>query len=72
MGRMADRDVERLVAENARLRRLARQMWLDMEGMCGDPHDPRSSVCQECACWDGEGCDYERELAGLGIKVARD
>lgn len=60
------------MAENARLRRLVRQMWLDMADMCGDPHDPYSSLCQECACHDGKGCDYERELEGLGIETRRD
>lgn len=44
-----------------------------MVGMCGDPHDPYSAACQECACYDGDGgCDYERELEELGIEVARD
>ena len=63
---------ESLMAEHEELRQLVRRMWLDMTEMCGDPHDPRSSVCRECACHDTNGCDYERQLEGLGIDVRRD
>lgn len=67
--RLAER-VARLERDNEMLRRLARNLWLDMGAVCGDPDIP-SSACLECACLSPGGCEYTVRLREAGIETHR-
>ena len=58
--------IDRLDAENARLRELVRHMHT-----CLEHYEPGDTICCEQCPYDNEtwGCDYERLMAELGIEV---
>ena len=62
-----DREMERLEAENAKLRELVRDMW---NGMCGYGHDCR--FCEHYELCEGQRfvgeCEYRRRMRELGVE----
>ena len=60
------RQCERLVAENAKLRRLCAQMARTVE--CSSGFE-RCALFSECEAGEFEPCLYEQELRGLGVEV---
>ena len=62
------RELQRLKAENAKLRELVADMW---QGMCGYFHDCRD--CEHYELYEGQRfvgeCEYHRRERELGIEV---
>lgn len=62
----AEREVDQLQAENARLRELVADMW---DGMCGYTHECRS--CEHYELYEGQRfageCEYHKRMRELGV-----